>query len=168
MTNNKANKQGKTFIDLDKIMRKEEFYKLPKADRRALMSHWRLAFTTEEIKREMGISTTSFYALLKRLDLPTNLQEWRSNQPSLLGAQDEVEQSDATPTITTNLEPQQEQLELKEEVAQPLPQQPQEQGKVEVDNDIVCSVNVVGDVDIQTLTDLLRLARDNNLDITIK
>lgn len=164
-TNGKANKQGKTFIDLDKIMHKEEFYKLPKSDRRALMSHWRLAFTTEEIKREMGISTTSFYALLKRLDLPTNLQEWRSNQPSLLNAQENEEQSDATPT--TNTEPQQEQLEFKEEDTQSEPL-PQEQSKVEVDNDIVCSVNVVGDVDIQTLTDLLKLVRENNLDITIK
>ena len=50
---------AKNYIDRDKIMNKDEFYKLPKADRRALMAHWRLVFDTEQIKKELGISTTA-------------------------------------------------------------------------------------------------------------
>lgn len=72
-------------IDRDKIMTKDQFYKLSKVDRRALMAHWRQVYTTEEIKRQLNMSTTAFYALLKRLDLPTNLTAYRDNQPSLLG-----------------------------------------------------------------------------------
>lgn len=72
-------------IDRDKIMNRKQFYKLNRADQRALMAHWRIAYSTEEIKKELGISTTAFYALLKRLDLPTNLKAYKDSQPSLLG-----------------------------------------------------------------------------------
>ena len=72
-------------IDRDKIMNRKQFYKLGRTDQRALMAHWRIIFTTEQIKKELGISTTAFYALLKRLDLPTNLKAYKDAQPSLLG-----------------------------------------------------------------------------------
>ena len=72
-------------IDRDKIMNRKQFYKLGRADQRALMAHWRIIFTTEQIKKELGISTPAFYALLKRLDLPTNLKAYKDSQPSLLG-----------------------------------------------------------------------------------
>ena len=72
-------------IDRDKIMNRKQFYKLGRADQRSLMAHWRIAYSTEEIKKELGISTTAFYALLKRLDLPTNLKAYKDSQPSLLG-----------------------------------------------------------------------------------
>ena len=72
-------------IDRDKIMNRKQFYKLGRADQRALMAHWRIIITTEQIKKELGISTTAFYALLKRLDLPTNLKAYKDSQPSLLG-----------------------------------------------------------------------------------
>ena len=72
-------------IDRDKIMNRKQFYKLGRADQRALMAHWRIIFTTEQIKKELGISTTAFYALLKRLALPTNLKAYKDSQPSLLG-----------------------------------------------------------------------------------
>lgn len=72
-------------IDRDKIMNRKQFYKMNRADQRALMAHWRIAYSTEEIKKELGISTTAFYALLKRLDLPTNLKAYKDSQPSLLG-----------------------------------------------------------------------------------
>ena len=71
-------------IDRDKIMNRKQFYKLGRADQRALMAHWRIVYSTEEIKKELGISTTAFYALLKRLDLPTNLKAYKDSQPSLL------------------------------------------------------------------------------------
>ena len=71
-------------IDRDKIMNRKQFYKLGRADQRSLMAHWRIAYSTEEIKKELGISTTAFYALLKRLDLPTNLKAYKDSQPSLL------------------------------------------------------------------------------------
>lgn len=80
---------SKSFIDRDTVMHKDEFYKLNKSDRRSLMAHWRQAYTTEYIKQQMNLSTTSFYALLKRLDLPTNLQEYRDKQPSLLNTSSE-------------------------------------------------------------------------------
>lgn len=88
---------SKSFIDRDVIMHKDEFYKLNKSDRRSLMAHWRIAFSTEEIKKQMGLSTTSFYALLKRLDLPTNLQEYRDKQPSLLDTSSEPHKSPSEP-----------------------------------------------------------------------
>lgn len=80
-------------IDKDVIMHKDEFYKLNKHDRRELMQGWRERYATEEIKKQMEISTTSFYALLKRLDLPTNLQEYRDKQPSLLDTSSEPHKS---------------------------------------------------------------------------
>ena len=72
-------------IDRDKIMNRKQFYKLGRAAQRALMAHWRIIFPTEQIKKELGISTPAFYALLKRLDLPTNLKAYKDSQPSLLG-----------------------------------------------------------------------------------
>ena len=84
-------------IDKDVIMHKNEFYKLNKHDRRELMKSWRERYATEEIKKQMEISTTSFYALLKRLDLPTNLQEYRDKQPSLLDTSSEPHKSPSEP-----------------------------------------------------------------------
>ena len=81
---------AKHYIDRDTVMRKEEFYKLSKSDKRALMQHWRLIHTTNHIKHELGLSTTAFYALLKRLDLPTDMQKWKDNQPSILGEDDVI------------------------------------------------------------------------------
>lgn len=88
---------SKSFIDRDKVMHKDEFYKLNKHDRRELMKSWRERYATEEIKKQMEISTTSFYALLKRLDLPTNLQEYRDSQPSLLDTSSEPHKSPSEP-----------------------------------------------------------------------
>ena len=84
-------------IDKDVIMHKNEFYKLNKHDRRELMKSWRERYATEEIKKQMEISTTSFYALLKRLDLPTNLQEYRDKRPSLLDTSSEPHKSPSEP-----------------------------------------------------------------------
>ena len=84
-------------IDKDVIMHKDEFYKLNKHDRRELMQGWRERYATEEIKKQMEISTTSFYALLKRLDLPTNLQEYRDKRPSLLDTSSEPHKSPSEP-----------------------------------------------------------------------
>ena len=90
-------------IDRDKIMNRKQFYKLGRADQRALMAHWRIAYSTEQIKKEMNLSTTAFYALLKRLDLPTNLREYRDAQPSLLNDNIEVPKIDSnTPTSSSN------------------------------------------------------------------
>lgn len=88
---------SKPIIDKDVVMHKDEFYKLNKHDRRELMKRWRSLHTTEHIKKEMDISTTSFYALLKRLDLPTNLQEYRDKQPSLLDTSSEPHKSPSEP-----------------------------------------------------------------------
>ena len=76
---------AKHFIDRDKVMDRREFYRLPRSDQRALMATWRMTKSTEQIKKEMNLSTTAFYALLKRLDLPTNLKAYKDSQPSLLG-----------------------------------------------------------------------------------
>ena len=76
---------NKHFIDRDKVMDRREFYRLPRSDQRALMATWRMTKSTEQIKKEMNLSTTAFYALLKRLDLPTNLKAYKDSQPSLLG-----------------------------------------------------------------------------------
>ena len=84
-------------IDKDVIMHKDEFYKLNKHDRRELMQGWRERYATEYIKQQMNLSTTSFYALLKRLDLPTNLQEYRDSQPSLLDTSSEPHKSPSEP-----------------------------------------------------------------------
>lgn len=84
-------------IDKNVIMHKDEFYKLNKHDRRELLQLWRSMYSTETIKKQMEISTTSFYALLKRLDLPTNLQEYRDKQPSLLDTSSEPHKSPSEP-----------------------------------------------------------------------
>ena len=90
-------------IDRDKIMNRKQFYKLGRADQRALMAHWRIIFTTEQIKKELGISTTAFYALLKRLDLPTNLKAYKDSQPSLLGEDiTHFKMNSNPPTIPSN------------------------------------------------------------------
>lgn len=97
-------------IDRDKIMNRKQFYKLGRADQRALMAHWRIIFTTEQIKKELGISTTAFYALLKRLDLPTNLKAYKDSQPSLLG-------EDITHTKMNSNQPTSPSNEIKVEVS---------------------------------------------------
>lgn len=94
---------NKHFIDRDKVMDRREFYRLPRSDQRALMATWRLTKSTEQIKKEMNLSTTAFYSLLKRLDLPTNLKAHRDAQPSLLNDNIEVAKIDSnTPTSPSN------------------------------------------------------------------
>lgn len=88
---------SKPIIDKNVIMHKNDFYKLNKHDRRELLQLWRSMYSTETIKKQMEISTTSFYALLKRLDLPTNLQEYRDKQPSLLDTSSEPHKSPSEP-----------------------------------------------------------------------
>ena len=88
---------NKHHIDRDVVMNKKEFYRLPKKDQKALMASWRLVFSTEHIKKELGLSTTAFYSLLKRLDLPTNLKAHRDAQPSLLNDNIEVTKMSSNP-----------------------------------------------------------------------
>lgn len=133
---------AKNYINRDKIMGKDEFYKLPKADRRALMAHWRLVFGTEQIKKELGISTTAFYALLKRLDLPTNLKEHRDTQPSLLGEE------------VANTNKQQKSMVSSE--------------LTNLSQSLKCEVGLIGIVGACDLPEVASFANAHGLEITIK
>lgn len=134
-------------IDRDKIMNRKQFYKLSRADQRALMAHWRIAFTTEEIKRQMSLSTTAFYALLKRLDLPTNLKEYRDSQPSLLNEDGYVKTNMATSNFNT----------VTESVS-----------AGNGSNNIQISINIVGKVSVADLTTVLEFVKQYNLELSIK
>ena len=125
-------------IDRDKIMNRKQFYKLGRADQRALMAHWRIIFTTEQIKKELGISTTAFYALLKRLDLPTNLKAYRDASPSLLGERD----TEAS-KINSNVD-------------------------FSHSNEIKCQIGLIGHVKINELPSVLEFAKEHNLELTLK
>ena len=125
-------------IDRDKIMNRKQFYKLGRADQRALMAHWRIIFTTEQIKKELGISSTAFYALLKRLDLPTNLKAYRDASPSLLGERD-TEASKINSKVDSSSS-----------------------------DKIKCQIELIGHVKINELTDVLQFAREHNLEVSLK
>ena len=124
-------------IDRDKIMNRKQFYKLGRADQRSLMAHWRIAYSTEEIKKELGISTTAFYALLKRLDLPTNLKAYRDASPSLLGERD-TEASKMNSKVDSSSS-----------------------------DDVKCQIGLVGHVKINELTDVLEFAKEHHLELTL-
>ena len=128
----------KHYIDRDKVMNKNEFYKLPFNDRKALMNHWRLVYDTETIKRELGISTTAFYSLLKRLGLPTNLKAHRDASPSLLGERD-IEASKMNSKIDSS-----------------------------PSDEIECQIGLIGHVKINELTDVLEFAREHSLEVSLK
>ena len=130
----------KHYIDRDKVMNKNEFYKLPFNDRKALMNHWRLVYDTESIKRELGISTTAFYSLLKRLGLPTDLRKYRDEQPSILG-EDKPKQIE--PKMNSNP-----------------PTSPS--------NEIKCQIGLIGHVKINELPSVLEFAKEHNLELTLK
>ena len=51
------------------ILHRDEFAKLTFAEQVKLMKQYRKDFQVEQIKREMGHSTSSYYALMKRLGL---------------------------------------------------------------------------------------------------
>lgn len=125
-------------IDRDKIMNRKQFYKLGRADQRALMAHWRIVYSTEEIKKELGISTTAFYALLKRLDLPTNLKAHRDASPSLLGERD-IEASKMNSKVDSSSS-----------------------------DEIRCQIGLIGHVKINELTDVLEFAREHSLEVSLK
>ena len=125
-------------IDRDKIMNRKQFYKLGRADQRSLMAHWRIAYSTEEIKKELGISTTAFYALLKRLDLPTNLKAYRDASPSLLGERD-TEASKMNSKVDSSSS-----------------------------DNIKCQIGLIGHVKINELTDVLEFAREHSLEVSLK
>ena len=125
-------------IDRDKIMNSKQFYKLGRADQRSLMAHWRIAYSTEEIKKELGISTTAFYALLKRLDLPTNLKAYRDASPSLLGERD----TEAS-KINSNVD-------------------------FSPSNEIKCQIGLIGHVKINELPSVLEFAKEHHLELTLK
>lgn len=124
-------------IDRDRIMNKKELYRLPKKDQKALLNHWRLCYDTETIKKELGLSTTAFYSLLKRLGLPTNLKAHRDAQPSLLNDNIEVTKIDSNTPIS-----------------------PSKAFDVEI--------GVTGRIDANELSNVIKMAHDLNLDITIK
>ena len=135
-------------IDRDKIMNRKQFYKLGRADQRSLMAHWRIAYSTEEIKKELGISTTAFYALLKRLDLPTNLKAYKDLQPSLLNEDGYVKTNMATSNFNT----------VTESV-----------GASNVgSNNIEIGINIVGKVGVADLTTVLEFVKQYNLELSIK
>ena len=124
-------------IDRDKIMNRKQFYKLGRADQRALMAHWRIVYSTEEIKKELGISTTAFYALLKRLDLPTNLKAYRDASPSLLGERDtEASKMDSKVDSSSS-------------------------------DDIKCQIGLIGHVKINELPSVLEFAKEHHLELTL-
>ena len=131
---------NKHFIDRDKVMDRREFYRLPRSDQRSLMATWRLTKSTEQIKKEMNLSTTAFYSLLKRLDLPTNLKAYRDASPSLLG-EDKPKQIE--PKMNSNP-----------------PTSPSNEIKVEV--------SVIGRVDINELPSVLEFAKEHHLELTLK
>ena len=130
---------AKHYIDRDKIMNKKEFYKLPLNDRKALMNHWRLVYDTETIKRELGISTTAFYSLLKRLGLPTDLRKYCDEQPSILG------------------EDKPKQIESKMNSNQPT--SPSKAFEVDVE--------VIGRVDVNELPSVLEFAKEHHLELNL-
>ena len=130
---------AKHFIDRDKVMDRREFYRLPRSDQRALMATWRLTKSTEQIKKEMNLSTTAFYSLLKRLDLPTNLKAYRDASPSLLG------------------EDKPKQIESKMNSNQPT--SPSKTFEVEV--------GVIGRVDVNELPSVLEFAKEHHLELTL-
>ena len=129
---------NKHFIDRDKVMDRREFYRLPRSDQRALMATWRLTKSTEQIKKEMNLSTTAFYALLKRLDLPTNLKAYRDASPSLLGERD----TEAS-KINSNVD-------------------------FSPSNEIKCQIGLIGHVKINELPSVLEFAKEHNLELTLK
>lgn len=138
-------------IDRDKIMNRKQFYKLGRADQRSLMAHWRIAYSTEEIKKELGISTTAFYALLKRLDLPTNLKAYKDSQPSLLNEDGYVKTNMATSNFNTVTESA-------------------SVGNVSNvgSNNIEISINIVGKVGVADLTVVLEFVKQYDLELSIK
>ena len=129
---------NKHFIDRDKVMDRREFYRLPRSDQRALMATWRLTKSTEQIKKEMNLSTTAFYALLKRLDLPTNLKAYRDASPSLLGERD----TEAS-KINSNVD-------------------------FSHSDEIKCQIGLIGHVKINELPSVLEFAKEHNLELTLK
>ena len=131
---------NKHFIDRDKVMDRREFYRLPRSDQRSLMATWRLTKSTEQIKKEMNLSTTAFYSLLKRLDLPTNLKAYRDASPSLLG-EDKPKQIE--PKMNSNP-----------------PTSPSKTFEIEIE--------VIGRVDINELPSVLEFAKEHNLELTLK
>ena len=137
----------KHFIDRDKVMDRREFYRLPRSDQRSLMATWRLTKSTEQIKKEMSLSTTAFYALLKRLDLPTNLKEYRDSQPSLLNEDSYVKTNVAASNFNT----------VTESV-----------GAGNGNNNIEISINIVGKVGVADLTTVLEFVKQYNLELSIK
>ena len=130
---------NKHFIDRDKVMDRREFYRLPRSDQRSLMATWRLTKSTEQIKKEMNLSTTAFYSLLKRLDLPTNLKAYRDASPSLLG------------------EDKPKQIESKMNSNQPT--SPSKTFEVEV--------GVTGRVDVNELPSVLEFAKEHHLELNL-
>ena len=141
----------KHFIDRDKVMDRREFYRLPRSDQRSLMATWRLTKSTEQIKKEMNLSTTAFYALLKRLDLPTNLKEYRDSQPSLLNEDSYVKTNVATSNFNT----------VTESVGA---------GNVSNvgSNNVEISINIVGKVGVADLTTVLEFVKQYDLELSIK
>ena len=141
----------KHFIDRDKVMDRREFYRLPRSDQRSLMATWRLTKSTEQIKKEMNLSTTAFYALLKRLDLPTNLKEYRDSQPSLLNEDNYVKTNVATSNFNA----------VTESVGA---------GNVSNvgSNNVEISINIVGKVGVADLTTVLEFVKQYDLELSIK
>ena len=129
---------NKHFIDRDKVMDRREFYRLPRSDQRALMATWRMTKSTEQIKKEMNLSTTAFYALLKRLDLPTNLKAYRDASPSLLGERD-TEASKINSKVDSSSS-----------------------------DKIKCQIELIGHVKINELPSVLEFAKEHNLELTLK
>ena len=66
------NSETKVYI-MDKLLTRQEFYALDRDMQKQMMEHWRNTKTTTEIRKALELSAGGFYYLLKRLDLPTNI-----------------------------------------------------------------------------------------------
>ena len=66
------NSETKVYI-MDKLLTRQEFYALDRDMQKQMMEHWRNTKTTTEIRKALELSAGGFYSLLKRLDLPTNI-----------------------------------------------------------------------------------------------
>lgn len=66
------NSEMKVYI-MDKLLTRQEFYALDRDMQKQMMEHWRNTKTTTEIRKALELSAGGFYSLLKRLDLPTNI-----------------------------------------------------------------------------------------------
>ena len=155
------------------ILERSEFFSLPRNIQRELMLYWRDNYSAKKIRKHMGYENgTAFYNLLKRLEVPTNLNN-RSNTSADTEYSSKIfeiaipasnEQQETEEENITEVSQEEEVQEQENTVNQNVPKEEPSVQPTQPSKDLI--VTLKGAVTLDNVAQVIKLAQDVGLEFT--